>query len=197
MDNSRLSRQISFILELDRLKTILRQSLIGDGSRQENDAEHSWHVSVMALLLAEYAPPQADAWRAAQMLLFHDVVEIDAGDTFIHDDVGNASKAQREQAAADRLYALLPDDQRDHFRALWEEFEARDSATARFANSLDRLQPILNNVATQGRMWQKNRVTAPKLMGLVGRIAQGCPALGDYAHQLVEEAVRKGYLPAE
>ncbi|HSV28273.1 MAG TPA: HD domain-containing protein, partial [Candidatus Omnitrophota bacterium] len=147
MTDDRLTRQLGFVLELDKLKTILRQTLLIDSSRRENDAEHSWHVAAMAVLLAEYAPPGADPLRASRMLLFHDVVEIDAGDTFIHDDAGNASKAAREQAAAERLYGLLPRDQADEFRALWQEYEDRATATARFADALDRLQPIMNNFA--------------------------------------------------
>ncbi|HTH15484.1 MAG TPA: HD domain-containing protein [Magnetospirillum sp.] len=194
-DIDRLSRQLAFSLELDKLKTILRQTLLADSSRRENDAEHSWHVAMMAVLLAEYAPEGADPLRASRMLLFHDVVEIDAGDTFIHDDKGNADKAEREQAAADRLYGLLPADQAESLRALWQEYEDRATPTAKFADALDRLQPIMNNVATQGGTWKSNHVTADKVLKLVERIRAGAPALGTYAENLVHEAVRKGYLP--
>lgn len=194
--NNRLSRQLAFALELDRLKTVLRQTLLADSSRQENDAEHSWHVAMMAVLLAEYAPPGADPYRASRMLLFHDVVEIDAGDTFIHDDKGNQDKAAREQAAASRLYGLLPDDQAADLRALWEEYEDRQTPTARFADALDRLQPIMNNFATEGGTWKPHNVTADKVLKLVARIEAGAPALGDYARGLVEESVRRGYLAA-
>ncbi|CAA7624391.1 HD family hydrolase [Magnetospirillum sp. UT-4] len=194
MTDHRLSRQLAFVLELDKLKTVLRQTLLTDSSRRENDAEHSWHVAAMAVLLAEYAPEGADPWRAARMLLFHDVVEIDAGDTFIHDEAGNATKAAREAAAAGRLYGLLPPDQAAEFEALWREFEARDTATARFADALDRLQPILNNVATGGATWRSNGVTADQVARLVARIRAGAPALGDHAEALVADAVRRGYL---
>lgn len=190
----RLSRQLAFSLELDKLKTILRQTLLVDSSRQENDAEHSWHVAMMAVLLAEHAPPGADPLRASRMLLFHDVVEIDAGDTFIHDDKGNASKAEREQKAADRLYGLLPPDQAAELRALWQEYEDRATPTAKFADALDRLQPIMNNFATQGGTWRPHGVTADKVLKLVERIAEGAPALGPYARTLVADAVRLGYL---
>jgi|AGTN01.3.fsa_nt_gi Predicted hydrolases of HD superfamily len=190
----RLSRQLAFSLELDRLKTILRQTLLADGSRRENDAEHSWHVAMMAVLLAEYAPGGADPLRASRMLLFHDVVEIDAGDTFIHDDKGNADKAEREMRAAERLYGLLPDDQAEEFKSLWLEYEERTTPTARFADALDRLQPIMNNVATEGGTWRPHGVTADKVLKLVKRIRDGAPALGDYAETLVEDAVRRGYL---
>lgn len=195
--SGRLDRQLAFILELDKLKTVLRQTLLADSSRRENDAEHSWHVATMAVLLAEYAPPGADPALAARMLLIHDVVEIDAGDTFIHDDKGNEDKAEREQRAADRLFGLLPPDQREAFRSLWEEYEARQTPTARYADALDRLQPILNNFATRGGTWKPHGVTADKVLRLVGRIRAGAPALGDYAAHLVAEAVRRGYLAPE
>lgn len=193
-DTDRLSRQLAFSLELDKLKTILRQTLLTDSSRRENDAEHSWHVAMMAVLLAEYAPEGADPLRASRMLLFHDVVEIDAGDTFIHDDKGNADKAEREQAAADRLYGMLPADQAESLRALWQEYEDRATPTAKFADALDRLQPIMNNFATEGGTWKPNHVTADKVLKLVERIRAGAPALGDYAENLVREAVARGYL---
>lgn len=193
-DPDRLSRQLAFSLELDKLKTILRQTLLTDSSRQENDAEHSWHVAMMAVLLAEYAPEGADPLRASRMLLFHDVVEIDAGDTFIHDEAGNATKAAREEKAAERLYGMLPADQAGEFKALWREYEDCRTPTARFADALDRLQPIMNNFATQGGTWRPHGVTADKVLKLVARIREGAPALGDYAQGLVEEAVRQGYL---
>ncbi|MGE5516236.1 MAG: HD domain-containing protein [Bacteroidota bacterium] len=193
-DTDRLSRQLAFSLELDKLKTILRQTLLTDSSRRENDAEHSWHVAMMAVLLAEHAPPGADPFRASRMLLFHDVVEIDAGDTFIHDDKGNQDKAAREQAAADRLYGLLPPDQAEDLRALWQEYEDRETPTAKFADALDRLQPIMNNFATEGGTWKPHNVTADKVLKLVRRIRDGAPALGAYAENLVAEAVKRGYL---
>lgn len=194
MTTERLTRQLAFVLELDKLKTILRQTLLTDSSRQENDAEHSWHVAMMAILLAEYAPDGADPVKASRMLLFHDVVEIDAGDTFIHDEAGNASKAAREQAAAERLYGLLPPDQEQEFKSLWLEYEERKTPTALYADALDRLQPIMNNFATQGGTWRPHGVTAGKVMILVDRIRAGAPALGDYAEGLVHEAVERGYL---
>lgn len=193
-ETDRLSRQLAFSLELDKLKTILRQTLLADSSRRENDAEHSWHVAMMAVLLAEHAPPGADPFRASRMLLFHDVVEIDAGDTFIHDDKGNQDKAERESRAADRLYGMLPADQGAELRALWQEYEDRATPTAKFADALDRLQPIMNNFATEGGTWKPNNVTADKVLKLVARIRDGAPGLGDYAENLVHEAVRRGYL---
>lgn len=194
MTDDRLSRQLAFALELDKMKSILRQTLLADGSRRENDAEHSWHVATLAVLLAEYAPEGADPLRASRMLLFHDVVEIDAGDTFIHDEAGNADKAEREMRAAARLYGMLPPDQEREFKALWLEYEERRTPTALFADALDRLQPIMNNFATGGGTWRPLGVTADKVMKLVARIRAGAPALGDYAEALVAEAVARGYL---
>lgn len=190
----RLRRQIDFVLELDKMKSIMRQTLLVNATRQENDAEHSWHVATMALLLAEHAPDGTDIDRAIRMLLLHDVVEIDAGDTFIHDDKGNADKAERERAAAERLYGMLPPPQGGHLRDLWLEYEERATPTARYADALDRLQPIMNNFATKGTSWKLHAVTADRVMGLVERIRTGSPALGEFAERLVSEAVLRGYL---
>lgn len=192
--DSRLAAQIAFIVELDKLKAILRQTLLVDGSRRENDAEHSWHIATMAFVLAEYADSPIDAGRVAGMLLIHDVVEIDAGDTFIHDEAGHGDKEAREQAAAERLYGILPPDQAAGFHALWREFEARQTADARFAHSLDRLQPLLHNFETEGGTWRSNAVTADKVRGLLPRIAGGSTRLAAYAATLVDEAVARGYL---
>ena len=190
----RLSAQIAFILEIDKLKTILRQTLVTEGLRRENDAEHSWHIATMAFILAEYADTPIDTGRVAKMLLIHDVVEIDAGDTFIHDEAGHADKDAREQAAADRLYGILPPDQAAELHALWQEFEARETDDARFAHSLDRLQPLLHNFATEGRAWASHKVTADKVEKLLPRIEGGSRRLADYARALIAEAVARGYL---
>ena len=190
----RLAAQIAFIAEIDRLKGILRQTLLMDGSRRENDAEHSWHIATMAFVLAEYADEAVDTARVARMLLIHDVVEIDAGDTFIHDEAGHADKDAREQAAATRIYGLLPADQAAELTALWREYEDRQTADARFADALDRLQPLLHNFATQGATWHSNAVTADKVRRLLPRIEAGSSRLAAYAAVLVEEAVARGYL---
>ncbi|OAN48027.1 phosphohydrolase [Paramagnetospirillum marisnigri] len=193
--DSRLAAQIAFIVEIDALKSVLRQTLLTDGSRRENDAEHSWHIATMAFVLAEYADAPVDAGRVARMLLIHDIVEIDAGDTFIHDTKGHEDKDAREQAAAKRLYGILPADQAGEFTALWGEFEARETADARFAHSLDRLQPLLHNFETRGGTWTPNHVTADKVRALLPRIEGGSKRLADYARALIDESVRLGYLP--
>ena len=144
MTNPRLSRQIEFVLELDKLTRVLRRTTLLDGSRSENDAEHSWRLAVMAVLLAEYANESLDTLRVIRMVLIHDAVEIDAGDTFVYDEKASEGRVEREKKAADRVFSILPQDQAGELRALWEEFEARKTPEARFAAALDRVQPILH-----------------------------------------------------
>lgn len=190
----RLDSQIAFVAELDKLKSVLRQTWLVDASRQETDAEHSWHVAMMALVLVEHAAEPVDIGKVVRMLLVHDLVEIDAGDTFVYDEAANADKEARELAAADRIFALLPADQAAPLRALWDEFEARASAEARYAAAIDRLQPLMHNYLTRGKGWLKHGVTADKVRALNARIADGAPALWDHARALIDDAVAKGYL---
>lgn len=164
MPNHRLQDQLAFIAEIDGLKAVLRQSRLTDGSRRENSAEHSWHLALMAVLLEEFADPGTDIRRTMEMVLVHDIVEIDAGDTFAYDAEGNADREEREQAAADRIFALLPDDQTLHVRALWDEFEQGDTAEARYALALDRLQPLIQNVYAGGGSWLARRVTREQVL---------------------------------
>lgn len=193
--DDRLDRQLRFILELDRLKGVGRQSYVLGGVRKENSAEHSWHVALMVLVLAEYADASLDRFRVVEMLLVHDIVEIEAGDTYIYDESGNESKAAREQAAATRLFGLLPPDQAAQFRVLWEEYEAGETAEARFAGSLDRLMPLLHNVATAGRSWREHGVTADQVRARIQpSIQMGCRRFWEYADAVVTEADRRGYL---
>lgn len=191
-------RQIGFLIEVDKLKQVLRQTWLMDRSRRENDAEHSWHLAVMAIVLCEYAADgPVDLPRVLKMLLLHDVVEIDAGDTFAYDEVGAEDKAERETAAADRLFGMLPSDQAAEFRELWEEFEARRSAEARFAAALDRLQPILHNYQTNGKAWQEHGVCAQQVIDRNEHMAEGAPRLWEFAKTLIEDAVRQGFLQAD
>lgn len=191
---SRLEAQIAFVLELDRLKQVLRQTVLLDGSRQENSAEHSWHLAVMALVLAEHAAGPLDLCRVLQMLLVHDVVEIDAGDVFVYDASARAQQAEREHAAAERIFGLLPADQAEGLRALWAEFEARQTPEARFARALDRLQPLLHNWRTRGITWRRHGVSAPQVLAVNGVIADGAPALWAYAQRLIADAMSQGFL---
>ncbi len=190
----RLSTQITFILEIDKLKSVLRQTWISDASRRENSAEHSWQLALMAMTLAEHANEPVDVGRVVKMVLLHDLVEIDAGDTFLYDDGAQAKKAERENSAADRIFGLLPEDQRTEFRAIWEEFEAGATADARFAQALDRLMPMMLNYATQGRAWQTNGVTADQVLKRCSIIDRGSHALWGHAQEIVAAAVGAGYL---
>ena len=194
MDDGRLRRQINFIVEIDKLKNVYRRTILIDRSRNENSAEHSWHIALMAALLAEHAGPGVDAAKVMRMLLVHDLVEIDAGDTYCYDRNGNTDKSDRERRAADRIFNLLPSDQAQEMRALWEEFEARETPDAKFANALDRLQPLLNNFHTNGESWQKHGVTVTQVQKRAAAIAEASPALGEFARGLLSDAVERGFL---
>jgi putative hydrolases of HD superfamily len=193
--SDRLERQLAFVVEIDKLKRVLRRTLLTDSSRRENSAEHSWHLAVMAVLLAEHAAAPVDVHRVIKMLLIHDVVEIDAGDTFLYDEPARAAKDEKERQAAERLFGLLPADQESELRALWDEFEARESPEARFAFALDRLQPLLHNVATEGRSWREHGVVAHQVERANRPMGEGAPGLWERAVRLIEEAVEKGFLP--
>jgi putative hydrolase of HD superfamily len=191
----RLARQLAFLLELDKAKSILRRSYVTDGSRHENDAEHMWHLALFVLVLAEHAAEPIDVTKVLKMVLVHDIVEIDAGDVFVYDEAARAGKAAAEEAAADRLYALLPPDQGAELRGLWEEFEAKATPEARFAAAVDRLQPLLLNVATGGRSWQEHGITADRVFTLNARIGDGSPVLWDHVQVVLHGAVADGHLP--
>ena len=190
-----LERRIEFLLEADRLKTVARQSWITDGSRHENSAEYSWHLALMALVLAGHAPPGTDLARVLAMLLVHDLVEIDAGDLFVYaDGAALARQEVAERAAADRIFALLPDPQAAEIRGLWDEFEERRTREARFARALDRLQPMLLNMRTGGGTWVAHGVTLDRVLAKVELIEDGSPSLGSYARAMIAAAVELGFL---
>jgi putative hydrolase of HD superfamily len=192
---SRLSQQIRFILEVDKLKQILRQTLKIADRQRENDAEHSWHLALMVLVLAEHANrPDLDVLKVLGMVIIHDLVEIDAGDTFVYDEAGMTDKAEREQKAADRIFGLLPDDQEEHFRALWEEFEERESPEARFAAALDRLQPVLQNINTDGHAWKHHGIRHNQVLDRNRHMAEGSEAIWEYARAEIQKAVDRGDL---
>ncbi len=191
----RLRKQMEFLIEIDKLTGVLRQTLVLDGSRRENSAEHSWNLALMAVTLAEYsADISIDVLRVIKMTLIHDLVEIDCGDTFIYDEVGGIGKVERERIAAERIFGLLPDNQSSELRALWEEFEARQTAESRFAAALDRLQPILHNYHTQGAAWKKHGITSHKVIEHNKHIVEGAPKLWEYALDVIHQAVEQGYL---
>jgi putative hydrolase of HD superfamily len=191
----RLDQQIAFLLEADRLKQIERMTKILGGSRRENSAEHSWHLALFALVLCEHADEPLDLARAIAMLLVHDLVEIDAGDTFAYDDAGYETKAAREEAAADRLFGLLPDTQGAQLRALWDDFEAGESPEARFANAVDRLQPLLLNHANQGGPWREHGISRERIVARNSPIAAGSAQLWALAQDRIDQVQALGLLP--
>jgi putative hydrolase of HD superfamily len=177
MSTPRIEQQFTFLVEADKLKDILRRSPVIASGRRENSAEHSWHLTLTALVLREYSAEPVDLNRALKMLIVHDLVEIDAGDTFAYDAAGNASKSARERAAADRLFALLPADLSQELRAQWEEFEAHATPEARFANAVDRIQPFLQNLYTQGGAWRQHNLTQDQILKRLDPIRTALPAL--------------------
>jgi putative hydrolase of HD superfamily len=190
-----LDSQVGFLLEADRLKTVLRQSTLTDRSRRENSAEHSWHLALMALVLAGHAPPGTDLGRVMAMVVLHDLVEVDAGDLSVYAAEADQARQQRaERAAADRLFPMLPPPQAASLRALWDEFEERATVEAKFARALDRLQPMLINMVTGGGTWMSGGVTVDRVLDKVALIEDGSPSLGAYARELVESAVERGIL---
>ena len=189
-----LAAQLRFLLEIDALKHVERRTYVTDGSRRENSAEHSWHLAVMALVLASHSTAQVDTARVVAMVVLHDVVEVDAGDTFVYDSVGHETKAERERAAADRLFGLLPGEQAAELRAMWEEYEERVTPEARFAYALDRLQPMLLNHATHGAAWRGHSVTADRVHSHNQPIEDGSAMLWNLARRVIADAVDAGYL---
>lgn len=191
---SRLGQQMVFLKEADKMKSIYRQTLIMDGSRNENDAEHSWHLALMALLLDEHSNGGVDLLKVIKMVLIHDIVEIDAGDTFVYDEKGYTDKSEREERAAERLFGILPKDQTEYLIGLWHEFEARETKEAKFAASLDRIQPIINNFYTDGASWRKHGIIKSQVINKNEHTAQGSKELWSYAEGVIDESVKRGYL---
>lgn len=195
--DERLVDQLRFLLEVDRLKSVVRGNRISDASRRENTAEHSWHIALFASVLAEWAVDEIDTPRVVQMLLLHDVVEIDAGDTPLFEQRDDAAHVRREREAAARLFGLLPDDQAARFRDLWEEFEAAETADARFAKAIDRLQPILLNHVIGGGTWTDYDVDERRERSLTSRIEVSAPTLWAAAEAIFADAVANGWLRAD
>ncbi len=189
-----LAARIDFLLEIDKLKTILRRSLIVDGSRYENTAEHSWHLAMFAIVLAPHAGPDVDVTRAIEILLVHDLVEIDAGDTYIYDEAGRETKEANERAAAERIFNLLPADQAAHIAELWDEYEERSTPTARFAYAIDRLQPLMLNAGSGGASWLEHGIRHSQAAAVNSPIANGSTTLWQLAEQILATAADEGLL---
>jgi putative hydrolase of HD superfamily len=190
----RTSRQIAFLLEADKLKSILRRTPLIDNSRQENSAEHTWHLMLAATVLHEHVPMPFDLLRVLQLLVVHDLVEIDAGDTFAYDVAAQSSKPAREAAAAARIFGLLPADQAASFRLLWEEFEAQETIEARYANALDRIQPLLQNASSGGGSWRAHDVTRAQVLARMAPIERTMPALWPAVLEIVDAFTASGML---
>jgi len=192
----RLARQIAFLVECDRLKDIVRQTLNAHSGRPENDAEHSWALCLFVMTLAEHSNTPIDVLRVMKMLLIHDIVEIDAGDTFAYDTARLVDQHEREAAAASRLFGLLPDDQAAEFRALWDEFEDRQTADARFAHAIDRCQAMLLNCLSKGVTWSRHNVRLDQIRARNAPIGEGSAALWTHMSHLLDEAVQAGHVTA-
>lgn len=189
----RFKKQMDFILEIDKAKNIFRQTYVSDSSRKENDAEHSWHIAIMAFVLAEYFP-HADIPKVMKMTLMHDIVEIDAGDTYCYDLEGYSTKADRESLASARIYGLLPDDQKLEFQNIWEEFEAGETQEAKFAEILDRLQPIMLNHATNGKAWLEHSVLKSQAINRNAKTLAGPAVFADFLLSILNDAEERGWL---
>lgn len=188
----RLKKQMEFIIEVDKLKDIIRQTNLTNGERKENDAEHSWHLALMAVFLSEYAKEPVDVLQVIKMVLIHDLVEIDAGDTYLYDEAGNGTKAAREQKAAERIFNILPGDQAEELFQLWQEFEDRKTPESKFANTLDRIQPVLLNDATEGRAWREHDVCIDQIMSKNEYTSQGSDVLWTYIQEVFEKNIENG-----
>ena len=198
MEKSRIDRQFEFLLEADKEKFIQRQTLKSDGKTFENDAEHAWHMALMCLLLGEYANEDIDLLRTISMILIHDVVEIDAGDTYAYDDEGKKSQRERELKAADRLFGLLPDDQGRKFRELWDEFEEGKTKEAKFAHTMDNVQPAMLNNSTDGKMWAKNGIKLSQILERNKNTADVSKTLWDYSYRnFINPNVKEGRIESD
>jgi putative hydrolase of HD superfamily len=198
MKLERLRQQMAFLVEIDKMKSIYRRSYLIDRSRNENDAEHSWHLAMMAMILHEHAnDPSVDLVRVMKMVLLHDIVEIDAGDVALYDVEGQMAKQAKELDAAHRIYGLLPEEQRHEMFELWQEFERKETAESKFAHAVDRLSPLVLNYHTEGRTWQEHNVTLEMALKRNEEIRNGSEALWQFAQELLHDAVEKGYLPAK
>jgi putative hydrolases of HD superfamily len=194
-NSERFKRQVEFLLEIDRLKHTLRQTILLDRSRQENSVEHSWHIALSAMIFSEYAGMDGvDLGRVIRMLLLHDLVEIDAGDTYCYDEQAGADQHERERRAAERIFGLLPADQARGFRSLWDEFEEAGTLEASYAHAMDRFQAFLHNYFTQGELWRAHGIRRHQVLRRMQPVERGAPLLWDYVCTLIDDAVQKGYL---
>lgn len=196
MDKERFDKQLNFIIEIDKMKSVMRRTILIDRSRRETDAEHSWHFALMALVLMEYAKENIDINRVIKMALVHDLVEVYAGDTFAYDMAGYTDKEDREKEAADKIFGLLPCDQGKELRALWDEFEEMGTKESCYANAIDRMQPLINNYKTDGHTWHADGacVTSEQVYKRMEPIRTATPEIWGFIEYVVKDSVEKGYL---
>ena len=197
MDKERFQKQLDFILEADKEKNILRQTHLSGHGRRENDAEHAWHMAIMIYLLKEYANEEIDVAKAMMMALIHDIVEIDAGDTYAYDTKGLETQKDREEKAAERIFGMLPEDQKDELKSLFEEFEAYETPEAKFARAMDNFQPLLLNDSNNGGDWKEHDVCRSQIMGRHKKTRLGSEEIGQYSEELIMENVKKGNIRDE
>ena len=193
-DNGRLKRQVDFLVVLDKLKQVRRRNLVMGGERRENSAEHSWHTAMMTMVLADHAPQGTDVTRATRMMLVHDVIEIEAGDTFCYDEAGKKDVAERERAAADHLFGLLPDDVAEELRGLWDEFEAGQTPESRFANAMDRFQVLFQNLHSQGGTWRLYGIDRARVEKRMAPVREAAPGLWPTVVSILDTACAEGWL---
>lgn len=193
--NERFKKQLDFIMEIDKMKNVFRRTVITGTLRQENDAEHSWHLALIAMVFYEYAySPEVNLLRVIKMLLIHDIVEVYAGDTFAFDEARYRDKEEREREAADKIFGMLPDDQNKEYRELWEEFDAMQTPDSIYAAAADRFEPFMLNCHTQGHTWVLGSVTSDKVYKRLEQVKMGMPALWETIVSLIEENIEKGYI---
>ena len=188
---TRLEQQIAFIVEIDKVKNIFRQTYLSDANRKENDAEHSWHIAIMAILLQEYMEEPVDVLRVMTMVLIHDLVEIDAGDTYAYDTAGLETQKEREEKAAERIFGMLPEDQKAELKGLFEEFEAYETPEAKFTRAMDNFQPLLLNDSNDGGDWKEHGVCRSQIMGRHKKTRLGSEEIGQYSEELIMKNVKK------
>ncbi len=194
INSEKIKKQIEFIITIDEMKNVLRRNLVVDGSRRENDAEHSWHLAVMAMILEEYSADKVDISKVLKIALVHDLVEVYAGDTFAYDVKGNEDKLDREIMAAEKLFGMLKDGQGDEIRTLWDEFEAKETAESKYANAIDRLQPLLLNYLTNGHTWKLGDVHAPQIYKRMDIIRTATPELWHIVEGIISTSIESGLL---
>ncbi len=195
MEETRLQKQFSFLMEIDKMKTVLRRNVIADKSKQEDDAEHSWHMAVMAMVLYEYAPKGTDLLRVLKMALVHDLVEVYAGDTFCYDKAANEDKEKRERSAAEKLFGMLEPDQAKEYRSLWEEFDRMDTPDSLYAGAIDRLQPFLLNYHTDGHTWKQGPITSADVYHRNDPVRRAMPRLWPVLDGMIQSCIHSGLLP--